>query len=72
MVTKVKIKVIKKNALKVSQEPVKAETQSKRDAARVVVSTVTNWVTDFQLRKRGETKAAIERFLTPNPQPSES
>ncbi len=47
-------------------------TRTKREAAREVVSTVSNWVNDFQSRKRDETKAAIEKFLTPNPSPSES
>jgi len=69
---KAKIKVIKKNEVKVAQEPQKVETQPKREAARAVVCTVTNWVSDFQTRKRDETKAAFERFLTPNPRPSES
>ncbi|CAN5482358.1 MAG: hypothetical protein ACR2M8_11825 [Pyrinomonadaceae bacterium] len=72
MSNKAKIKVIKKNEVKVTQEPQMVETQPKREAARAVVSTVTNWVSDFQTRKRDETKAAFERFLTPNPRPSES
>ncbi len=72
MINKVKIKVIKKNEVKAPRELQKVETHSKREAAREVVSTVTNWVSDFQTRKRDETKAAFEMFLTPNRQPSES
>ena len=66
-----KIKVIKRNqaaAPVVERKP--AEVQ-KRNAAREMVSTVTNWVSDFQARKRDETKAAIEKFLVTKPQPSE-
>lgn len=65
-----KIKVIKRNTVSEPQRPAKAEYKSKRQAAREAVSTVTNWVTDFQARKRDETKAAIEKFLV-KPQPSE-
>ena len=72
MTHKAKIKVIKKNEVKVAQEPQKVKTQTKSEAAREVVSTVTTWVSDFQTRKRVETKAAFKRFLTPNPRPSES
>lgn len=69
---KLKVKVIKKDEIKAATPSVKVQNRSKREAARDVVSTVSNWVSDFQLRKRDETKAAIEKFLTPNPQPSES
>jgi hypothetical protein len=65
---KLKIKVIKKNTVKT---PVKTVKTSKRAAAREMVSTVTNWVSDFQVRKSNETKTAIEKFFSPNPQPSE-
>lgn len=69
---KLKIKVIKKDEIKAPAPSVKIQNRTKREAARDVVSTVSNWVTDFQIRKRDETKAAIEKFLTPNPRPSES
>ncbi|MBC7901158.1 MAG: hypothetical protein H7070_14025 [Saprospiraceae bacterium] len=69
---KPKIKVIKKNEIKTPAASIKVQSRTKREAAREVVSTVSNWVSDFQLRKRDETKAAIEKFLTPNPRPSES
>ena len=64
-----KIKVIKKDAIKRTQ---KVETKPKRAAAREMVSTVTNWVSDFQSRKRDETKTAIEKFFSVQPQPNES
>jgi ABC-type uncharacterized transport system ATPase subunit len=64
----VKIKVIKKGEIK---EPVKVERKTKRAAAREMVSTVTTWVSDFQTRKRDETKLAIENFFGAQPQPME-
>ena len=70
MAEKLKIKVIKRNTVSMPVSPVQAEYKTKRQAAREAVSTVTNWVTDFQARKRDETKAAIEKFLI-KPQPSE-
>lgn len=66
-----KIKVIKRNQVMAPiAEPKPAKAQ-KKHAAREMVSTVTNWVSDFQARKRDETKAAIEKFLVTKPQPSE-
>jgi hypothetical protein len=70
MTTKGKIKVIKKNEIREASpvtvvENVEIEKKSNREAARVMVSTVTNWVSDFQNRKREETKIAIEKFFAP-------
>ena len=64
-----KIKVIKKGQIK--ETPVKVERKPKRVAAREMVSTVTTWVSDFQTRKRDETKIAIENFFGAQPQPME-
>jgi len=72
MTDKLKIKVIKKDDLSATNRRTKVANKSKRAAAREAVSTVTNWVTDFQLRKRDETKSAIEKFLVQKPQPIES
>lgn len=66
-----KIKVIKRSdaaASTVQPKPAKAE---KKLAAREMVSTVKNWVNDFQTRKRDETRAAIEKYLIAKPQTSE-
>ncbi len=71
MTDKLKIKIIKKDEIRAPQVSLKVQKQTKRAAARKAVATVTNWVSDFQTRKSDETKAAIEKFLTPNPQPSE-
>ena len=72
MTAKGKIKVIKKGELTnniQTEKPAVIEKKSTQ-AAREMVSTVTNWVTEFQQRRREETKQAFEKFLVPNPQPT--
>ena len=63
---KSKIKVIKKG----SQVTVTPKTRriSKKDTAREIVSNVTNWVNDFQQRRRDETKQAMEKLFPKQPQ----
>jgi len=68
MDTKGKIKVIKKGTQKAVEPKVEIEKKSTQVAAREMVSNVTNWVTDFQQRRRDETKQAIEKFFN-QPQP---
>jgi len=67
MNAKAKIKVIKKSELKAAEKPVVIEKKSNQ-AAREMVSTVSNWVNEFQQRRRDETKKAIEKFFTNQPQ----
>ncbi len=68
MTAKAKIKVIKKGEAKTAEvAPIKIEIK-KNQAAREMVSTVTNWVSEFQQRRRDETKQAIEKFFTNQPQ----
>lgn len=59
MTRKGKIKIIKKKELKV----VKKKTKAKQEAAREVFVNVSNWVNDFQKRKRAGTKHAIEQLF---------
>lgn len=68
MNTKGKIKVIKKGTTAVVENKVKKT--STKETARQMVSNVTNWVTDFQQRRREETKQAIEKIFSHQPQPS--
>ena len=65
MINKAKIKVIKKNELKATEKPSsdKVEKKANRVVAREMVSTVTNWVTEFQRNKREETKQAFEQLF---------
>ncbi|MGI8813068.1 MAG: hypothetical protein ACR2IH_11180 [Pyrinomonadaceae bacterium] len=72
MIEKGKVRVIKKDEIaKAAPEPSEIKERSKRVAAREIVSNVTTWVNDLQVRKRDETKAAIEKFFG-TPQPSET
>jgi hypothetical protein len=41
------------------RQPVAAKVHSTHQTAREVVGTVTNWVTEFQLRRREETTNAL-------------
>lgn len=71
MTAKAKIKVIKKDAIKsVETAPVLSENKVKQAAAREMVSTVSNWVSDFQQKRRDETKHALELLFQSSPQAS--
>jgi hypothetical protein len=71
MSAKAKVKVIKKDQLK-NLEPIeKIDKKPKQAAAREMMATVSNWVSDFQQRRRKETKQAIEKFFSTQPKPSE-
>lgn len=66
MNTKGKIKVIKKGTQSSTVKVV--DKSSTKETARQMVSNVTNWVSDFQLRRREETKQAIEKLFSQQPQ----
>ncbi|MGD9563344.1 MAG: hypothetical protein AB7F88_14305 [Pyrinomonadaceae bacterium] len=71
MTKNTKIKVIKRKEASQPGPQAKPENVEKRQAAREMVSTVKNWVSDFQARKRNETKAAFDHLLNAKPRPSE-
>lgn len=66
MTNKGKIKVIKKGTQAAATQNVVEEVEKKpaKVAAREMVSNVSNWVTEFQQRKRVETRNAIEQFFS--------
>lgn len=64
-----KIKVIKKGTTPIENRA-EEEAKTTKQAAREMVSTVSNWVTEFHERRREETKQAIEKFLTTQTQPN--
>jgi lysyl-tRNA synthetase class I len=68
MKKKAKIRIIKKKDLRAFRKVVKTETEAKQESAREMVSNVSNWVNDFQKRKRVETKQAIEQLFPARPQ----
>lgn len=64
-----KIKVIKKNSEQ-AKRPVKAIKQkSSKIVAHEMVTTVTNWVTEFQQKRRIETATAIRQLFKDQPEP---
>ncbi len=69
MTAKAKIKVIKKGSIKNEIAPVTIEKKTTQ-AAREMVSTVTNWVSDFQQKRREETRQALETLFKNTPQAS--
>lgn len=68
MIDKARIKVIKKKDLKAAEKPKTKAEKPKQDTARRMVSNVSNWVSDFQKRKRDETKQAFEQLFPKQPQ----
>ncbi|MDQ4122678.1 MAG: hypothetical protein M3209_14665 [Acidobacteriota bacterium] len=62
METKAKIKVIKKDSAQEFKirKHVEAKTKTAQPAARDMVSTVSGWVTEFQQKRREETKEAFK------------
>ncbi len=71
MIERTKVKIVKKTDV-VVRKTAKRKANTPRVAAREMVSTVTEWVTDFHERKRDETKAAIENLFGAKPQPTET
>ncbi len=57
--SQVKIKVIKKNAVQICKTSVIIEKNLNQTVAREMVSTVSNWVSEFQQQRRKETKQAL-------------
>lgn len=69
---KLKVKVIKKGMkVNTEQTPVQKD-RTRREAAREMVSNVSNWVNDLQARKGTEAKLAFESLFKPLPSPSNS
>jgi hypothetical protein len=63
------IKIVKKGEK--SRPAVKAKANTARETARDMVETVTNWVNEFQQKRRAETSNAL-RMLSKTPRGSEA
>lgn len=77
MQKKTPIKVIKRDERNRQQQPVAvkpvAERTSAKEAAREMVATVSQWVNEFQQKRRSETAQAIKTlFADPTPQTSKA
>jgi len=77
MQKKTPIKVIKRDERNRQQQPAAApevaERTSAKEAARDMVATVSQWVNEFQQKRRSETAKAIKTLFTdPTPQTSKA
>ena len=76
MKNKTPIKVIKRderNRVKQPAQEVKAERKSAQEAARDMVATVSEWVNEFQQKRRAETAQAFKTLLgETSPQPGKA
>lgn len=64
-----KIKVIKKENIQARQPVKKVKQKSSKIVAHEMVTTVTNWVTEFQQKRREETKTAFRQLFKDQPEP---
>jgi uncharacterized membrane-anchored protein len=64
------IKVIKKDQRNTG-EAIAPKNNAARETAREMVKTVTNWVNEFQQKRRTETADALELLLSESPRTSE-
>lgn len=69
MAEKKTIRIVKKGEK--PRPVIKEKTNAARETARDMVETVTNWVTEFQQRRRAETTNAL-RMLSKTPRGSEA
>ena len=74
MTRKSPIKIIKRDERNRSEndKQTKSPKESAQETARDMVATVTNWVNEFQQKRRVETKQAIRTLFNEQPQPSEA
>lgn len=75
MTKKAPIKIIKRNERGRVEESGPKEIVTKKSpqvAAREMVNTVSNWVNEFQQKRRAETTQAIKTLFPEPPQPSEA
>jgi len=63
------IKVVKKEER--NRQTTTVKPAGAREAARDMVQTVTNWVNEFQQKRRTDTAAALKSLLSETPRPSE-
>jgi flagellar hook-basal body complex protein FliE len=75
MTKKAPIKIIKRNERGRAVESGANKTETKKSpqqTAREMVNTVSNWVNEFQQKRRAETTQAIKTLFPEPPQPSEA
>jgi hypothetical protein len=70
MMDKAKIKVIKRGQNQAETKVEQNAPKSSKALAREMVSNVTNWVNDFQQKRREETTQALQMLINERPEPS--
>ncbi|HYY56835.1 MAG TPA: hypothetical protein VE842_05840 [Pyrinomonadaceae bacterium] len=71
MTKKTPIKIIKRNERN-KQEKSTEQVKTTRETAHDMVSTVTNWVNEFQQKRRAETSQALKTLFPETPRASEA
>ncbi|HEX8774361.1 MAG TPA: hypothetical protein VF735_12355 [Pyrinomonadaceae bacterium] len=72
---KTPIKIIKRNERNRQEkpvEPVKSTRETAQETARDMVATVSNWVNEFQQKRRAETSQALKTLFPETPRASEA
>jgi hypothetical protein len=75
MAKKTPIKIIKRderNRQEKGDAPSKITRESAQETARDMVATVTNWVNEFQQKRRAETSQALKTLFPETPRTSEA
>jgi len=74
MTRKTPIKIIKRDERNRSEKDKQAKSprESAQETARDMVATVSNWVNEFQQKRRVETKQAFKNLFNEPAQPSEA
>ena len=75
MTKKTPIKIIKRderNRQENSSEQPKTAIKTAQETARDMVNTVTNWVNEFQQKRRTETSRAVQKLFPEPPRPNEA
>jgi hypothetical protein len=75
MTKKTPIKIIKRNERNRQEkpaEPAKSTRESAQETARDMVATVSNWVNEFQQKRRAETSQALKTLFPETPRASEA
>ena len=75
MTKKTPIKIIKRNERNKqvkAEAPVKTARESAQETARDMVATVSNWVNEFQQKRRAETSQALKTLFPETPRASEA
>jgi hypothetical protein len=75
MTKKTPIKIIKRNERNRQEkagEPIKSTREGAHETARDMVATVTNWVNEFQQKRRAETSQALKTLFPETPRTSEA